>query len=385
MIECAAVFLLLPAFLQQFPRFRAWCVPGKSADGFSWFEKLARWRLPRAIAFGLLAAYLVGGFGVRSLHVSDSPPNIFPKDHPVRQGMRSLEASRGWDTAVSLVFKDVDDRAFNERVMKELGSSPIVTALESPYAAEDYITAQSGEDDKPSITKYWRSSVAGRRLVSWDDQARAMLFLKNMDIFEVTRLADHARHLCPKGECYLAGSLISYAEFGDRVLGTLMESLSVSLALVSMVLLFLIYAHGVRGAPYMLLSAMWGPMAMLCVFYLFKLPVFYITSMFASILVGEAGNNMIQYLFGSRGRAGVEHGFESRGTASVIVTVAMMALSCVFFFSYFAPLRFLGGLLIVGFLLALLGDLWLLRGLLRPRVNVEVAVEPQSIGGGQLA
>jgi predicted RND superfamily exporter protein len=388
MLECVVVFFLLPAALQQFPRLRAWCVPAKSAQGFRWFDKVARWRLPRAVAFSLLGAYLVGTFGVRSLHVSDSPPNIFPKNHEVRRGMRSLEASRGWDTAVSLVFKDVDPRGRNESVIAELRKSPIVAAVESPYAAEDYLTSGASPQNKDTIMRYWRSSVAGRRLVSYDDQARAMLYLKDTDIVEITRLSDQARRLCPKGECYLAGSLISYAEFGDRVLGTLMESLSVSLALVSIVLLFLIRAHGAPKASYLLLSAMWGPMAMLCIFYLFKIPVFYITSMFASILVGEAGNNTIQYLFGSRGRGGVEHGFESRGTASVIVTLSMMTLACVFFFSYFAPLRILGGLLILGFAMALLGDLWLLKGLLglgAPLVDVKVAVEPEAVRGGHPA
>jgi predicted RND superfamily exporter protein len=260
----------------------------------------------------------------------------------------------------------VDSRGANERVIAELSKSPIVVAVESPYAVEDYLTAGSSESRSRVIRSYWRDSVGGQRLVA-TDEARAMLYLSDTDIALVSRLAERTRQLCPKGECYLAGSLISYAEFGDRVLGTLMESLSVSLALVSVVLIFLILAHGAGNIVQLLLSAMWGPMAMLCLFYLFKIPVFYITSMFASILVGEAGNNTIQYLFGSRGKGGVEAGFKSRASASVIVTISMMTLSSVFFISYFAPLRILGGLLIVGFGMALLGDLWLLKGLLPRR------------------
>src|SRR5206468_4109410 len=99
--------------------------------------------------------------------------------------------------------------------------------------------------------------------------------------------------------------------------------------------------------------------SLLCIFCVFRLPVTYVTSTFASILVGIAGDNTIQYLFAAR-RGDLDLGVKRQGAASVQVSIMMIVLSCVLFGSYFAPLRTLGVLFMVGFALSLLGDLWIL-------------------------
>ena len=49
----------------------------------------------------------------------------------------------------------------------------------------------------------------------------------------------------------------------------------------------------------------------------------------------------------------------------------MMVLSTVFFFSYFIPLRELGALMMAGFFLGVLGDIWILRALLPNHKSLE--------------
>ena len=101
---------------------------------------------------------------------------------------------------------------------------------------------------------------------------------------------------------------------------------------------------------------------MIFYFVAFKVPIFYITSMFASILVGLAGDNSIQFIF-SRARRGPLEGVQSLGASAVLIVLSMSALSTVMFFSHFAALQKLGVLMICGFFLMLFGDIAILRSL----------------------
>ena len=361
-LEWTMVFLFLPAFLQIFPRLGIWTQAEKTAS-LGWFEKLNSMRLPRFVAYVALIVYPVGILGAKHLHVTDAPANVFPKNHQVRKDLRSVEESRGWQTDISLVFADYDRREQNEKVIGEFSRFPNVAGVENPYQIIDYLLKGTNASQARQIKSDWYNTEVAQRLVSWDGQARALLYMKDTDIIEVNRMRAEARRLCPNQECHLAGSLVSYGEFGDRVLGTLLSSLGLSLVLVAVVLLYLMTALGIQKKTLVLLSAMWGPGALLCLFYVLHIPIFYVTSMFASVLVGLAGDNTIQYLFGARDKT-LKKGIEQLGGATIQVSLTMIILSVVFFGSYFAPLRILGGLLICGFILALTGDLWLLKGLI---------------------
>jgi len=92
----------------------------------------------------------------------------------------------------------------------------------------------------------------------------------------------------------------------------------------------------------------------------------FLTCTFVSVLVGISGDNAIQYLYGKRYRnATLLEGINQRGGGSVRIALSMIAATSVFFFSYFQPARTLAMLLCIGLSLNLLGDLWLLKGLLR--------------------
>jgi len=104
-------------------------------------------------------------------------------------------------------------------------------------------------------------------------------------------------------------------------------------------------------------------MALLCVFYIFDVQVFYITSMIAAILVGMAGDNAIQFLFFSQGSKNLNSGVTNMAPASLLIAVGMVLACSVFFFGYFAPMQTLGLMMIVGIILSFIGDVWILRGL----------------------
>ncbi|MBS1964149.1 MAG: hypothetical protein JST04_18195 [Bdellovibrionales bacterium] len=365
MVEWALVFIFLPAFLDRFPHFRSWLVPRFSERGrlHGFLSRLARFRLPRAVGFALLAVYAASGYGLTRLRVSDAPANIFPAHHPVSEALEYLKESRGWESQVSLVFANYYREKENRAVENAVEKLPNVVALESPYRIEDYLVADLPADETDRMHRFWKEAPAAARFVGADNSARTLVYLLKTDTASIDALSSEVTRLCPSGECHLAGTLVAYTEFGDRVLATLLESLGVSLFLVSIVVVYLLRAKGNSAYFSTLLSLMWGPFALICIFWLFDFPVTYVTCTFASIVVGIAGDNTIQYLFGTR-RGTIEGGVERQGRASVLVTLMMMGLSVLFYGSYFASVRSLATLFILGFALTLVGDLWIFKGIL---------------------
>lgn len=364
MIEWSLVFIFLPALLQRYPRWRRWLdVQSIKPTILSWFERVSAWRIPRYLAFALLGVYLVGAVGLQRLVVSDAPTSVFPKDHPARRDLDYLSASRGWQSEVSLVLKNYYDRSANEKIIERFSKLDNVILVEDTYRIEDYLTHGLSVIDAEFVRMLWRDSEPAQRLISSDRQTRAVLYIRDTNTVQIDRLLDAVKTICPNGECHLAGSLVSYAEFGDRVLHTLFESLGVSLLLVAGILLCLLRAKGAGGYFAAISSAMWGPFAILCVFYVFQIPVTYVTSTFAAILVGLAGDNTIQYVYGSK-QSSLSAGVDIRGATSVQIIFMMIVLAVVLLGSYFAPLRTLGLLFMLGFALSLLGDLWVFKGLL---------------------
>jgi uncharacterized protein len=362
LLEWAVVFVALPALLQYFPRLRSWLTPRAPMQGF--LEKIARFRLPRILSFALISTYLISAIGIFHLQVSDAPASIFPSDHVLSHDLQYLTKSRGWESQVSLVFNDSSQEDHNEEVIAKFSKHPNVVAVESPYAAERYLTEGLTPGHAQMMRNLWQHSPASSRLNADDGTQRALLYLEKTDTASIETLLAETGKLCPSGECHLAGTLISYTEFGDRVLATLLKSLGLSLALVSITLIYLLAAK--KQAHYFstVISAMWGPISLVCIFWIFKLPVTYVTCTVASILVGLAGDNTIQYLFASRKKGSLEDGVNRQAAASVQVCLMMATLSLIFFGSYFASVRTLAPLFVLGFLLALVGDLFVFRGLI---------------------
>lgn len=361
-LEWALVFLFLPALLVHVPSLRKWLAPKPSARPRlrSWLEAATKFRFSRPICIGLLGMYLVSALGVSHLRVSDAPASIFPKDHVLSRDLDSIQKSRGWESQVSLVFNDFSMSDQNRKVLDKIRHETNVVAIESPYDVEDYLTKPLKEENASLVRQLWRTTSAARRLVTEDGTARALIYLQKTDTASIDQLQKTTAELCGQS-CHLAGTLVSYTEFGDRILSTLLESLALSLVLVSGSIIYLLKARGHAHLTATLVSAMWGPCVMISVFWIFQFPVTYVTCTFASIIVGLAGDNTIQYLFATPPQAHLGQGLHRQGAASVQVSAMMILLSLIFLVSYFASVRSLTPLFVLGFFLTLVGDLWLFK------------------------
>jgi predicted RND superfamily exporter protein len=186
-----------------------------------------------------------------------------------------------------------------------------------------------------------------------------------MDLKDLNATLNAIDAACDHGKlCAANGESVVYAQYANRVVSTLFESLGLSLLLVGAVLVWLAVAFGVRRAlPAMILSVFFSPLVVLGLLALFQFSVNFGTGVAASVLVGLTGDNAVQYLFASRGRR-LKSGIDSRSGATVQITLLNIGASLLFLGLTPTPLKHLGILLAFGFASSLVGDLWLLRGLI---------------------
>ena len=95
----------------------------------------------------------------------------------------------------------------------------------------------------------------------------------------------------------------------------------------------------------------------------FQIKINFITSLVIAIMVGMNGDNTIQFMLSGR-KDSIYDGIKKRATGTILTTFLLMMSSLVFLLHYFEPPKVFGLLLMFGFLISLVGDLWILKGLL---------------------
>lgn len=362
--EWVVIFLVLPALLARFPACRTWTDP-RRAWGTERPGWLAGWGLPRAAAMALLLVHVVGAYGALHLNRNDSIPRLFDAGHPYARAFEYLSASRGYQGTVSVVLPGAADRDHAEPVLARVAAVKGVVRVLSPYAVMD--DAAGGRRVRPEEIAAGDTAVARRMrsLLAPDGSLRAVVHVADVELLALERTVGELKALCAREGGYVGGELVTYTEFSERVPRTLFGSLGMCLVLVGTVLLVLLVAARQRGKLPVLLASVWGPAAMMALLWALRVPLSFLTCIFASVLVGMTGDNVIQYLFATRSER-IEQGIQRRGGASILVALSMAVACLVFTGSAFVPSRRLGALLALGFLLGLAGDLWILRGLLAP-------------------
>ena len=235
--EYVTVFLLVPAIMQTFPSMRKWIQKDfKIGTALSFFQN---WKLPRSIAISSVVVLILTLGGMDHIIVSDSPTSVFPDSNYTNQVVKETLATKGWQAEASLIFNNPSDRAKNKAILEKIKKHPFVAGAEDPYEAVEFITEKLPQNYWNAVLDFWSDSSSYQHLIVKDSSlARAILYLSKQDILSINALNKYTQDLCG-ANCFLAGSLVSYGEFGERVLSTLMESLLVSLLLVGIVLIFL--------------------------------------------------------------------------------------------------------------------------------------------------
>ena len=363
MIEWLIVFLVLPSCLVYFKKARILQIKPSQVQN-KLLAKVSLFKTHYVLSLFLTISVLISLLFSDQLHVKDSPDAFFSANHKSTIISNRLRAEMGWITDISLVFASTNSEQQNRDIIKKFKTIEFIKKIESPFEVSDFLLQEIPSELKDTLKRQWEASPFSGRLISDTGKYRAQLYVPNMEMDEVTQLIKQSQKICPHAECELVGALVSYNEFGDRVLQTLFSSLGASLLLVVGLIYILGRKLHKKTLFFVVLASMWGPLALLAVFILFKIPLFFVSSICASVLVGIAGDNAIQFIFYKKSK-NPSGGVNVLAPASLIITLGMILFSCVFLVSILQPLMKLGYFIILGFVFGFIGDVTILRGFLK--------------------
>ncbi|MGZ3807285.1 MAG: hypothetical protein ACXVCE_04305, partial [Bacteriovorax sp.] len=101
--EWVAVFLLVPAFMKRFPSWRKW-VNRKKSLPIAKTKKVVKKRPSLLFSRFALIVFILSFFSIKNFRLSQTPSEMFPKNHPYQKMIDYVRENRGWEAEASLVF-----------------------------------------------------------------------------------------------------------------------------------------------------------------------------------------------------------------------------------------------------------------------------------------
>lgn len=365
LVQWVLLFIFIPSLLQQFPALRLWGNP-KKALGVSLFSHSVFKSMPKKISLLSLLIYPLAILLYPQLNYNESPQNLFPKEQEYSKGISYIMDAKGWVTNASLLFeRNIPHREMEDivdQIMATTEGKSIIVKQESPWSIKKWI-ASEGNLDSLESESYFNMSKTSEQYIDENEQVRSLFFLKDAAFESVSGLKKISDNIC-KGRCHLGGEAVAYAEFAGLVPRSMIDSLFSSLIQVSLVICFIAFAQNKeKYIPSLLLAAYWGPFFIIMLLASMHSTLDFWKSMFASILIGLAGDNAIHYLFGSENK-NIDAGIEDRGAASIITALLMAFAALIYLGSYFNAPKEFGVILFTGLIASLFGELWLFQGLM---------------------
>ncbi|MDF1661036.1 MAG: efflux RND transporter permease subunit [Planctomycetota bacterium] len=349
-----------------------------------------------------LLALPTAAWSFTQLTVEPHAINYFPKDHPLRSDHESIEKSgRGLanleliiEGDQNLLAKSKNRRDFFQSLDLFLNKSltvpgvlgridPALLLRESGYqsAKLDSIPANYFLDDsleELDLIANGSASKDGRQL-------RATLFMKTLDadqIAEVKRQLNAHFNEVFKGQksfqLSITGSYDLLLKTQKSLLTTLQQSLLMTALLIELILLL-----ALKSWRLALLSILPNSLPVAGNFILMmslEMSLDVGTTMTAAIALGIAVDDTIHFL-SSWQKKGLEKASLDTGKAIVLSSLIIGAGFASLLSSNFSPTRAFGLLCVNAMILALIGDLLVLPGLLKwfgPKTNLEAKSEPQA-------
>jgi predicted RND superfamily exporter protein len=362
-VEWIATLLILPAIMKVCLKKKSW-VNAEKSFSLSSLQFLDKINFPRYLCYLLLSVFLIVPFCFSHLNVSDSPMALFKKGNPFKESIDYLFNTRGFKGDVSLVFKDEKNEDFNRKILDHIKQDANVVKIENPYEILDFYTKSLNPSQVTVMKENLKTGPQFKRYFS-GDKLRAVIYLKDVDLLKLYEMEqDISSKYCPEKECSLSGLLVAYASFSQKVSHTLLSSFTLSFCLVMLtVFLLSYYTSNIKFIFPLMASSLWGGAMVLVALAFFQIKINFVTSLVIAIMVGMNGDNTIQFILSGMDK-GIYEGIKQRAVGSILTTFLLMMSSLVFLFHYFEPPKTFGLLLMFGFLMALVGDLWILKGLL---------------------
>ncbi|OQW50357.1 MAG: hypothetical protein A4S09_00765 [Proteobacteria bacterium SG_bin7] len=356
-LEWVVVFLFFTAILKKFPSLEYWAYPTKLTFIV---KKFSLRLLPVSVAVALLFVMLLTPLSFKHINLNHSPFDILYDTHPFSVTTRKLKQIRGAEAEIEVVFSEYLSGIRKKELTNRIRTYENIADIEDITRYLPLSPKHEGLLDD-MIRRESRLTQLGQKFISEDNEERVFVYLKSGDIKNVNATVKKLEDICQQ-ECQIQGEMVVFAEHTKLLVKTLAESFVISLTLVAIIIGVLLCFRGLRPIWIYLLSALWAPCVLVIVIAVFQLPINMMTSVVGSIVVGLAGDNTIQFIMQNSNRKRKDRA-EQLSLMAATVTVFMVGLSLLFLFSYFLTTRELGMYLALGFILSLLGDLYLLRSL----------------------
>lgn len=360
--EWAVLFMLFPSLRAIFKMEKTW-INEEKAFKITTLKKLLEYTPTKKVTYLFLTMASLAFVSWPYLNYADAPKNNFPEKHILRRTIESFTQQFGWEGNISLLFHKNVSLEEREKILNKLKSDLLVFYIEDKkLLLETWTKEFEAKERKELITRDFESSALNKRFES-HDYYRSILYLKKIHTNELEFFQKSVEKICGD-KCFLSGQVLVYLELNKRVSYTMLESFLTSIFLVLIVLFTLMKILKVKGARFIeiVLSSLVGPLFMLTVMVVLQVPVNIVTSIFFAAMVGLTGDNAIQYLFAGVGRT-LDEGIDERGDGSLIFAILLVTGSLFFIGQTLIPLKWLGFLLSLGFLINFVGDYWILKGL----------------------
>ncbi|WP_413291245.1 hypothetical protein [Bdellovibrio sp. HCB337] len=372
MLEWFIIFYITPLALALFWKKRTWVNMDKSI--FKSSGKILS--KTEGVLTKLLAPLCKLSFIVIPLAVVLSPPiqvedsleEVFKKNHPFTQGLNYLQETRGWKGRIELQVQENFPKEKWDQVLSTLQATGLISNFDRAEKTKHFITRALPEDFLPLANRLAESSEIVSSFYGLDGSERISFYLKDGSTKSFEKLNETLKKVCSPEECHLVGSLYTKSQFTQVVAETFIESSMLSLVLIGSILFFLAYflkrTHEILP---MILASLWAPLTLFAVIKTFGISINFVTCIVITVLVGLAGDNVIQFLFADKKSTLQGIGQLKGGAASCFVLMSLVSL--IFLLAPFQPVRMMGALTATGFVAILIGDVLVLEILLNKRVN----------------
>lgn len=359
-MEWIILFCYTPAIHSLFKLKGSWVNPEK-AVGIKWANKIQINNLSFKKSKYLLSVYIFAIVGAYFINTNEHFYSIFSQDKQIRKTVDYISETRGWQSSTSIIFDSgVNDERVREAI-KKISEYKFVKHIESGLLALDELSANVPENVRPLVKIEWTGDLSYERYEDKTGRRRILVYIDSLEVSGVNSSISELRTFCVSHQCQVASGLVKHLDLLSLVPKTLYESFFVSILHVGLIIAWICLAVNAKKQIIpIVLSSFWGPALMFLVVIVLQMPLNFLISIFASILVGLAGDNAINFLLINKNK-GISSGLDELAGGATVCLAIMSLASLLFLFSYFTPPKEFGLLMFFGLIATLFGDVWILR------------------------
>lgn len=369
-LEWIILFCYTPAIHSLFKMKGSWVKSAKAA-GIHWANKIQINSLSFKKSKILLLVYVFAIIGAYFVNTNEHFYSIFSRDKKLRKTVEYISETRSWQSSTSIIFElGVHDEQVRQAIDK-ISKYKFVKHIESGILALDELNKNIPEDVKPLVKIEWGADESYQRYEDKTGRRRILVYIDSLEVNGVGSAVNTLRDFCKTEQCQVTSGLVKHLDLLSLIPKTLYESFFVSIIHVSIVIVWICLAvNANKQIIPIILSSFWGPALMFLVVIVFQIPLNFLTSVFASILVGLAGDNAINFLLVDKNK-GISKGLNELAGGATVCLAIMSLSALLFLFSYFSPPKTFGLLMFFGLIATLFGDVWILRSFGDPSVENE--------------